>query len=83
MICCFDLFCNDVLSIAKLSGMDQVKASHLCVTHMVYSFFWVLEGIITSRYDSEGQPELEGNDFSEEGMKWEVVCFSLVFPPLV
>lgn len=39
---------------------------------MVYCFFWVLEGIITSRYDSEGQTELEGNDFSEVGMKWEV-----------
>lgn len=69
MICYFDLFCNDVLSIAKLSGMGQVKASHLCVTHMVYHFFWVLGGIIASRYDSEGQPELEGNDFSEVGMK--------------
>lgn len=69
MICYFDLFCNDVLSIAKLSGMDQVKASHLCVTHMVYCFFWVLEGIIKSRYDSEGQHELEEKDFSEVGMK--------------
>lgn len=27
---------------------------------------------MTSRYDSEGQPELEGNYFSEVGMKWEV-----------
>lgn len=47
-ICYFDLFCNDVLSIAKLGGTVSVKASHLCVTPMVHYFFWVLEGIITS-----------------------------------
>lgn len=35
---------------------------------------------MTSRYDSEGQPELEGNYFSEVGMKWEdFFLFSLPF----